>query len=199
MLFLGQINCAELQGIPGAEQLPSCGLLAFFGDHDSVMGCDIAGGGVSVFHWPDIGALTATKPPIEVLRELPPCALVFRTLIDLPEPSSHVVDGILTDREQVARYVEQRHAVRHRGIPAELHDYCGFGKLLGWPSLVQHEDLVSLRDTADRYRLLLQLDQYSNGDELEGWGSGGSLYVLIRDQDLRQSRFDRCEFEMQFT
>jgi uncharacterized protein YwqG len=49
------------------------------------------------------------------------------------------------------------------------------------------------------FRLLLQLDQYSNGDESEGWASGGSLYFAIREHDLRERRFDRCEFEMQVT
>jgi hypothetical protein len=39
LLFVGQINCAELRGLPGAEPLPTSGLLAFFGDHDAVTGC----------------------------------------------------------------------------------------------------------------------------------------------------------------
>jgi uncharacterized protein YwqG len=38
LFFLGQINCAELQGIPAAEKLPPSGLLAFFADHDAVNG-----------------------------------------------------------------------------------------------------------------------------------------------------------------
>jgi uncharacterized protein YwqG len=67
---------------------------------------------------------------------------------------------------------------------------------LGWPHLVQQYDLDSICGDA---RLLLQLDGYSNGDDGEGWGPGGSLYFVIRDQDLRERRFERCEFEMQFT
>src|SRR5229473_3654490 len=39
LLFVGQIDCAELQNLPGAELLPSSGLLSFFGDHDGVMAC----------------------------------------------------------------------------------------------------------------------------------------------------------------
>jgi hypothetical protein len=39
LLFVGQINCAELRGLPGAALLPSSGLLAFFGDYDAVLGC----------------------------------------------------------------------------------------------------------------------------------------------------------------
>jgi len=37
-LFVGQINCAEFDGVPGAELLPPAGILAFFGDHDAVVG-----------------------------------------------------------------------------------------------------------------------------------------------------------------
>lgn len=131
----------------------------------------------------------------------PLCALVFRVFIDLPDPFSTVVQDILTDEEQVSRYAAVRDAVRHHGIPDDLHSNCGFGKLLGWPSLVQQDDLDVLGNAADPndFRLLLQLDEYSNGEELEGWGPGGSLYFLMRDRDLRQCRFDRCEFDMQCT
>jgi hypothetical protein len=42
MLFVGQIDCAELRGLPGAELLPAHEVLAFFGDHDAVQGCFLA-------------------------------------------------------------------------------------------------------------------------------------------------------------
>ena len=42
MLFVGQIDCAALRGLPGAELLPPHGVLAFFGDHDAVQGCFLA-------------------------------------------------------------------------------------------------------------------------------------------------------------
>jgi len=201
MLFVGHINCSELHDLPGAERLSSSGLLAFFGDHDSVTGCLLTGRGVAVFHWPDINHLLPATPPIELMMVFPLCALVFRALIDLPDPFSTVVGDILTDEEQVSSYAAVRDAIRHYGIPDELHSDCGFGKLLGWPSLVQQDDLDVLGDAADPndFRLLLQLDQYSNGEELEGWGPGGSLYFVMRDCDLRQGRFDRCEFDMQCT
>ena len=51
LLFVGHIHCAELHGLPGAELLPSSGLLAFFGDHDAVEGCRIeAQSDVAVYH-----------------------------------------------------------------------------------------------------------------------------------------------------
>jgi hypothetical protein len=43
LLFVGQINCAELRGLPGAELLPSSGLLGFFGDYASVPSAFIIG------------------------------------------------------------------------------------------------------------------------------------------------------------
>ena len=201
MLFLGQINCADLQGLPGADKLPSSGALAFFGDHDAVMACDFAARDIAVTHWPDIDRLAPASPPIEVTRAFPLCELVFRALIDLPDPSSRVVGNILTDREQRSRYQALRNVVRGHGIAEDLYSYCGFSKLFGWPSLVQQCDLEETGDSSDAngFRLLLQLDKYSNGTDSEGWGPGGSLYFLIRDQDLRKRQFDRCAFEIQFT
>ena len=76
MLFLGQINCADLEGMPGAEEVPASGLLSFFGDHDAVMACDFAGD-VAVFHWTELDGLAPASPPIEVLRVFPPCALAL--------------------------------------------------------------------------------------------------------------------------
>jgi hypothetical protein len=196
MLFLGQINCAELQGLQGAEELPGSGLLALFGDHDAVMACNFFARDVAVFHWRDVDRLVPAVLPIEVIRVLPLCALAFRPLTDLPDPYSRAVVDLLSDEEQLSRYRALHNTVRRHGIPEDVRGPCGLSKLLGWPHLVQQYDL----DTAgDGLRLLLQLDDYSNGDESEGWGPGGSLYFLIRDEDLRERRFDRCEFEIQFT
>jgi hypothetical protein len=38
LFFLGQINCADLSDFASAKDLPKSGLLAFFGDHDTIMG-----------------------------------------------------------------------------------------------------------------------------------------------------------------
>jgi uncharacterized protein YwqG len=197
LLFVGQIDCAKLRGLPGAEQLPSSGLLAFFGDHDGVMACRMEASDIAIHHWPDIDRLVPAAPPIEPALVFPACALAFRPLIDLPDPFSRVVEGLLQDERQLSEYAAVRRAVRRHGIPDELAYYCSFSKLLGWPALVQQYDLDTLRD--EGRSLLLQVDDYSNGEELHGWGPGGSLYFVIRDKDLRMRRFDRCEFEIQFT
>jgi hypothetical protein len=200
LLFVGQIDCAELRGFPGAELLPTSGMLAFFGDHDAVMACRFEARDIAVHHWPDIDRLVPAVSPIEPAFVFPPCALALRPLIDLPDPFSRVVQDLLHDAQRVSQYAAVRGVVRCHGIPDDLDYYCSFGKLLGWPALVQPHDLdvFDPRD-ADDMRLLLQIDDYSNGEELHGWGPGGSLYFVMREEDLRQGRFDRCEFEIQFT
>jgi hypothetical protein len=81
LLFIGQVNCAALSGLPGAELLPAAGMLAFFGDHDAVTGCfPFAEGGV--YHWPDIDRLAPTQAPIEPVEVFLSCALVPQAIID---------------------------------------------------------------------------------------------------------------------
>ena len=48
-------------------------------------------------------------------------------------------------------------------------------------------------------RLLLQVDSYCNGETVHAWGTGGSLYYLLPERDLRACFYDNCEFEGQFT
>lgn len=199
MFFLGQINCAELHGLPAAEQLPDAGLLAFFADHDAVTGCDDFGES-RVFHWPELNGLRPAEPPVEVQTVFPRAALAFRPLLDLSHPHSRAVSMILSDPEDIRRYYDLYELVAGHGIPEEVRNnfYCSRSKLFGWPRPVQN-DLAAIGLPADKTapRLLLQIDPYGNGSETEGWGAGGALYFLIRDADLRRRRFDRVEFEMQ--
>jgi uncharacterized protein YwqG len=195
MLFLGQIACADLQRFPGAEPLPATGILSFFGDHDDVMGCD-SWGSVGVFYWQDRDALEPVAPPLEPIVDILPCALSFRPLIDLPHPWSRAVTSFLTDKDVREIYASVWRAVREHGIPDDLVWHCSFSKLLGWPVLVQYEDVEEI---GDGRHLLLQLDDYSNGSDLMFWGPGGSLYFLMRDADLRARRFDECELAIQVT
>ncbi len=64
MFFLGQINCAELSGIPAAEKLPPSGMLAFFADHDAVNGCTLYGhtrAHPPCFYWPELDQLVPAQ------------------------------------------------------------------------------------------------------------------------------------------
>lgn len=196
MLFVGQINCAELHALPGAELLPPHGLLAFFGDHDAVQGADFFGMS-AVYHWPDVDRLVAAQPPIEPSMIFPACAVAPRPILDLPHPFSHAVSKLQLGKEEREAYFDTWLEIREHGIPRECVNYAGFSKLLGWPHLLQND--LSRFESQDDARLLLQVDSYCNGETLHVWGTDGSLYYLLPERDLRARFYDSCEFEGQFT
>jgi Domain of unknown function (DUF1963) len=201
LLFVGQINCAEIRGMPGAGLLPSSGLLAFFGEHDGLMGCRIEARHIAICHWTDVDNLVPAVAPIEPSLVFPLCTLTVRALLDLPDPKSLALEELGLNEEQTSRYAAAWKAVRYHGIPDGLEHYCAVSKLLGWPALVQWHDLdcFDLSRKKDA-RLLLQFDDYCNGQEVHFWGGGGgSIYFHGPEKDLRKRRYDRCEFDIQFT
>jgi Domain of unknown function (DUF1963) len=198
LLFVGQVNCAELRGLPGAELLPGSGLLAFFGDHDAVTGC-FPFGDHCVFHWPDVGQLVPAKADLDPIEVFPSCAILPRPILDLPDPHSRKIRDLHLSHVQTSLYGEEWKALRYHGIPYGVQGYCGFAKLLGWPALVQPTHDLDRFEDHDDARLLLQVDRYCNGEELHGWGPGGSLYYVLPERDLRAQIFEGCELEGQFT
>lgn len=201
LFFLGQINCAELRGLPAAEKLPPSGLLAFFADHDAVNGCTSAyEGAFAVYYWTDLDRLVPAKPSVELQETIPLCALAFRPMIDLPDPTSRPIAGFNWGRDDGLAYHDLREAIRNHGIPEQSWDSISYAKLFGWPDWVQYEsEQMAELDKQHGLNLLLQLDNFTDGAKWAEWGDGGSLYFLIRDADLAAWRFDHCEFEMQGT
>jgi len=185
-----------MRGLPGAEQLPASGLLAFFGDHDAVTGC-FPFDSDCVFYWPDVDGLVQAKAPIEPIETFPVCAIVPRPLLDLPYPDSTAVGGFGLNKQQREAYFDVWLDVRHHGIPSDYASYASFSKLLGWPALVQNE--LGMFELNAAARLLLQVDPYCNGETNHGWAPGGSLFYVLPDADLRAHDFTRCELEGQFT
>jgi hypothetical protein len=199
MLFLGQINCADICGLPGAEALPSRGLLSLFGDHDTVMGCLFTGQGGALYYWPETSDLTPAAPPLEMLTVFPRAELLFRPLLDLPDPESGVVAAILHDQAGGDVYRRFHRDLRGHGLPREIGRY-NRGKLLGWPNLLQGEDFeFTLDQPFDHYRMLLQLDGYTNGKEFADWGPGGFLYYFIPHNDFAEQHWETAELAIQFT
>lgn len=197
LLFIGQVNCAELRGLPGAELLPSAGLLAFLGDHDTVEGAEpfeIC----SVCHFADPERLVPAVPPIEPLKIYLPCAVVPRPLLDLPHPFSRAVRELGLSAEQDKTYRDVWWDIRDHGVPPDSVGYSSFSKLLGWPDPVQN-DLAQFQYGAGDARLLLQVDHYSNGEDLQSFGPGGSLYYVLTEAALRARRFALSKLEGQFT
>ena len=196
LLFIAQINCAELRGLPAAEPLPPSGLLAFFGDHDAVTGC-FPFDHDCVFYWPNIASLVPAEAIIEPLETFPCCALTPRPLVDLPHPASSAIEDLKLTEQEWQSYFDTWLEIRGHGIPRDVVNFAGFSKLFGWPALLQHD--LDQFESDDRARLLLQVDKYCNGEAWHDWAPGGSLYYVISELDLRFRAFERCELEGQFT
>jgi uncharacterized protein YwqG len=200
MLFVGQINCAELAALPSARLFPRSGLISFFGDFDFLNGC--TGGmeeeGGAVFHWAEPKDLTLAKDPIEDFQLLRSCALAFYETYSLPDPFSQEIESLPLDRDQRKRYGELHESARRHGVANNrFHTFCT-SKLLGWPDLIQN-DFLPGPGREQRERLLLQVGSYDDGTDSQHWGSGGLVYFAISEQNLAMRRFDQVLFEMQCT
>jgi phosphoribosylformylglycinamidine synthase PurS subunit len=199
MFFLGQVNCAELQGLSGAEKLPSSGLLAFFADHDAV-NCapPYEDKGFAVYHWTELDQLVPAKPPIELQQILPLCRLASRPMVDLPDICSATIDALEWSEDDRDAYFDLVGEMRDYGVPESSWDRISRSKLFGYPHWVQNEpEQMGGPNDPNGLQLLLQLDSYTDGKKWAEWGDAGTLYFLIRDADLAARRFDRCEFEAQ--
>jgi hypothetical protein len=200
LLFVGQINCSELEGFLGAELLPSSGLLVFFADHDAVQACRVeASADIAVYHWTE-RELAPAVAPVERVHVFPECALAFRAMIDLPDPFSRAIESLGLNEEDTMLYTAEWREIRRYGIPYCLEPYVSFSKLLGWPALVQWHDLdTTIFSGSHEPTLLLQIDEYCNGEEVQSWADAGSLYFLLSERDLRAANFMACSFDIQFT
>ena len=198
LLFVRARSIAQSCAVcPAPKCCRIAGLLAFFGDHDAVTGCCPFDAG-GVYFWPDVDRLARAKRlGIDPLEVFPSCALVPRPMLDLPHPFSRAVGDLDLNEDQRQCYFDVWQDVLNHSIPPDCAAYAKFSKLLGWPNLVQ-SDLEQF-DVGDDARLLLQVNSYCNGEQLHGWGPGGSLFYVLSEQDLRAGRYDRCELEGQFT
>lgn len=196
MLFIGQINCAEIADLNKCLALPASGWLAFFADPDIATGCDGGWGEEgAVFHWPAGTELMKAEPPEPDVEIMPECGLVFTEVLDLPHMLSQKIEGRF-DRDKYYRIYE-RDGVRmpegHRGL-----DTTDLNKLLGYLHPVQGRvDLYQEPD--EHWHLLLQIGSYDAGPKHHYWGPGGSLYFVIEEKDIAAGRFDRVKFTAQHT
>jgi len=216
--FLAQIRLADLRGLPGVEELPESGLLAFFYDADGRTNVDERGkwcwpvrhrGGTRVIHFPgDPATFIRAQPPEDGLRVFPVYPVlrreVERMMPSLESPFYEALDDEPHEQpwyDRFSRVVATSEEDRERPI----HRLLGYtSELQGDPYLEAHmystgQDFGDawdhngarerdLRREATRWRLLLQVDS-TPGDLLAQ--DGGYFYFLIREDDLAARRFDQ--------
>jgi uncharacterized protein YwqG len=129
------------------------------------------------------------------------CELAFRAVIDMPHPDSTIMQDIFTERSAYESYREFYQTLKTFGVP-EDDAMASFGKILGWPDLVQGDDLDFFLDDTESdspFRLLIQIEDYSTGDGFEGYGPGGSLYFMITEHDFAEGDFEAAQLTSQCT
>ncbi len=196
LLFLGQINCAEVHAAVGPHPVPECGLLQFYGDHDEVNGCGPSGAS-AVLYFPDPDALEPAPPPIEDFVELPRCGLEFYETLELPDPLSEVIANLRFSAAEQKQYRELRGKMTPVGVPGPADGRAS--KLLGWPDLIQRDLGADCGVPRAGSALLLQIGWYHDGAEWQSWGPGGLIYFILDQEAIVEARFSLAAMEMQCT
>jgi uncharacterized protein YwqG len=194
LLFLGQIDFAELCAAIGATPFPERGLLQFYGDHDEVMGCGPVGAS-AVFYFPDASVLQSTSMPIEDFFVLPRCDLDFFETIELPDPRDYRIAELNFASDEKKAYRDVRRALTALASHGEMYDRGS--KLLGWPDLIQRE--VGEDSGVPGEQLLIQMGWWHDGAEHQCWGPGGLVYFILNQDAIAEARFDEAMMEMQCT
>ncbi len=166
--FIGQVNLAGLAPSPVGRELPSVGLLSFFREEEAIDREDV--GGWRVFHFPDTSRLLRHERPPSLGQwgQPQPQSLTFTETLTLPDfDYSPVSDELGLDNDYEEAY---------RQLSPEHLEH----RLLGHAQPI-HNDVLAGKD--ERHLLTVDI--------------GNVLYFTIREDDLRQHRFDRTGFEFE--
>lgn len=197
MVFVGQINCAELRAAVGETPFPDRGILQFFGESDGITGCgpccDCA-----VLYFPDPQNLKTTPLPVEDFELSLQCGLAFYDTVELPDPRSDAVAALGLTAAEAEAYAGLREQISNHGMP-ENRANDERSKLLGWPDLIQEQDVVefSPKEEKSGEKLLLQVNSYHDGWDWQSWGDGGNVYFVLDVQSLAQQDFGKVQVNMQ--
>ncbi|MFP2928781.1 YwqG family protein [Pyxidicoccus sp. 3LG] len=214
--FLGQLDFAELAECRGEHlpELPKEGLLAFFYDvENQPWGTKPSHRAFwELIHVPPGSEQVPLSPPAELLRAERPVLPLrhLRPSLGLSLPGwadlNAPVEPDFWSEEQGEDIIELRRALAGTDNPDQ-----GADQLRGHPNWWQEDGRIDAQlasNGIDAYRSDLSpqeerlksgasewtlLWQVGTDEELDlVWGSQGTLYLLIRNKDLRARRFDRA-------
>ncbi|MEP9375227.1 DUF1963 domain-containing protein [Aquabacter sp. CN5-332] len=197
MVFVGQINCAELRAAVGKTPFPDRGILQFFGESDGVMGCGPCCDS-AVLYFPDPQKLGSAPLPVEDFELSRECGLAFYDTVELPDPQSDAVEALGLTAAEVEAYAGLRAQISNHGMPEDPWSDAR-SKLLGWPDLIQERDVGVFLPKEEKAgeKLLLQANSYHDGSDWQSWGDGGNIYFVLEAEALAQRDFDDVCIDMQ--
>ncbi len=196
--FVVQIDLRDVAGLPGAEVLPSEGWLSFFYDTENYPwgGLEDVGGWSVVYteaHRPLQRRTTTIEGIFQTSR------LSFSPSISLPSSDALELEAFelneeetdaLVDLSEVFMTVDANHQML--GDPEQIQNEMRWECALlaeGIDSSTSNARAQDLKATATEWRLLLQIDSDDEAGTM--WGDTGMLYFWIREDDLRERRFER--------
>jgi uncharacterized protein YwqG len=215
--FIAQLDLAELRTFAHTAELPEGGVLSFFYSAH-YWGFDPKDRrGFRVEWFPDStglrrrsAAATARKGDFEEPVLYPSCTLALLEAASPPDPDSIAMKQLGLSEEEESAYADLHvdwdtdvsHPYQVLGNPSPIQGEmqlecqlvshgldCGDGTAYGDPRAKE------LAPGAADWRLLLQVD--SSDDAGMMWGDVGMVYFWIREQDLRDRRFDQVWAVMQ--
>jgi uncharacterized protein YwqG len=207
MSFIAQINLSEINVYDLEEKLPKKGMLYFFYDAEQeIWGFDPKDkDGSKVLYIKDNNLELERKTVPENLDEWSiynSCKLEFKSMLNIPNCESNLMENIKLNDEEfdafndvIAKVNEDDfrnkllgHSDNVQGgmeLECELvtnNLYCGDG------SAYEDPKAKNLEKNVDLWNLLLQID--SNDEANMGWGDVGRLYFWIRENDLKEEKFE---------
>lgn len=189
LLFIGQINLVALHAAVGDTRLPKAGVLQVFGHPDDLCG-SFPTGLCDVVVRTDLEGGARRAPP-EGVQELISCGLAFHEVYELPHPWSKSGQRLRLTKDETSAYGRLIEALTGHPVSSYASGPAP-AKLFGWPDLLQG-------DFPGAEALLMQIGPYSNGAETEGWGPGGTVYVVLNAETVRDGRFEGAEIVVQVT
>lgn len=211
--FLGQVRLDEVAWFGHDVPLAAGDLLAFFYDvEDQPWGFDPGDAAGWRVLQVDPASAVALEPPAGA-QAFPPFGLTLAAEKTVPSVAEPEVANLFVEEEQgVLADLEAESQARDGFEP--------FHRMFGWPEVIQNAmrsqcQLASQGISADAplahpgaeeedeelgagardWKLLLQID--SDDDAEMMWGDSGRLYYWIREDDLRDGRFDKVWLVLQ--
>lgn len=210
MSFLAQINLAEVKPFDLDDKLPNEGILYFFYDAEQkTWGFDPKDRGCSkvYFYGGNLENLERKKRPeeLEEYQYYYSCKLNYQSTLNFPHCFSSLMDGIeLNDEEsenyfQIIEEINQEEVINKilghsDNIQGGMELECELvtnGLYCGNESGYNDPKANELAKNVDLWNLLFQID--SNEEEAGMvWGDCGRLYFWIKEEDLREKRFENA-------
>lgn len=210
MSFVAQINLTEIKAFDLDNKLPNEGILYFFYDAEqSTWGFDPKDKDCSkvYFYKGSLENLERKKRPadLEDYHGFYSCKLNFQNTFNLPDYFSNLMEGIEMNEDDTEKYFKIKEEIKQGEIINKILGHsdniqggmeleCELvtnGLYCGNQSGYDDSNAADLAKNVDSWNLLFQID--SNEDEAGMmWGDCGRLYFWIKDDDLREEKFENA-------